>query len=392
MIKQLDKYLGKLHRDALIKSQRAALLVKDDKLLAQGPADLTTLGAAILERISVLALAIAEPVLPLADLLIRRAAPDCRTLVPSDTETRTFLHDIPIVRKAEFTTGASALLADLLGSRKGIIVEGVGIVTTGAMTPEMAYINWSSVWHAVFVKYLSDLLTTGIRFPEDEVMVAALREQYRRPIAMVDTMVDYSVRAAPPVERSEIYAQIERIGRCTVDLQLVDSAFGNISWRDGGVIYISQTGASLDELAGCIDPVPSDNSSTVGLTASSELLAHRRIYEATGARAILHGHPKFAVVLSMLCAEEGCENIDCWKDCPRIRFLGTIPIVPGEIGAGGLADKVAPVIGAAGTALVYGHGVFAIGREYFGEALEHLIAVENWCRQEYFGRLAARMT
>ncbi|MBW6512096.1 MAG: class II aldolase/adducin family protein [Desulfuromonadaceae bacterium] len=388
MLSQLDKYLGKLHRDALVKPQRAALLVKDDKLLAQGPADLSSLGAAILERINVLALAIAEPLLPLTDLLIRRAAPDCRTLVPSDTETRTFLHDIPLVRKTELTTGASALLADLLGSRKGIIVEGVGIVTTGAMTPEMAYINWSSVWHAVFVKYLSDLLTTGIRSPDDELMVAALREQYRRPI----TLADCCVRATPPVERSEIYAQIERIGRCTVDLQLVDSAFGNISWRDGGMIYISQTGASLDELAGCIDPVPCDNSSTVGLTASSELLAHRRIYEATGARAILHGHPKFAVVLSMLCAETGCENIDCWKDCPRIRFLATTPIVPGEIGAGGLADKVAPVIGAAGTALVYGHGVFTLGREHFGEALERLVAVENWCRQEYFRRLVVRMT
>jgi ribulose-5-phosphate 4-epimerase/fuculose-1-phosphate aldolase len=170
----------------------------------------------------------------------------------------------------------------------------------------------------------------------------------------------------------------------------VDSFFGNISCRVGETIFISQTAASLDELAGCIDPVPMDNRSTTGITASSELLAHRRIYEATGARAILHGHPKFAVAMSMLCEEKDCPVKDCWKDCPNVRMLAGTPVVAGEIGAGGLAVRVPPVIGAPGKAIVYGHGVFTIGRDGFEEAFRSMVDVENRCREEYFRRLDAR--
>ena len=170
----------------------------------------------------------------------------------------------------------------------------------------------------------------------------------------------------------------------------MDSFFGNISYRVGDTIYISQTAASLDELAGCVDPVPTDNRSTTGITASSELLAHRRIYEATGARAILHGHPKFAVAMSMLCDVKDCPIKDCWKDCTRVRMLGDTPIVAGEIGAGGLAVHVPPVIGGPGKTIVYGHGVFAIGRDGFEEAFRSMVDVENRCREEYFRRFDSR--
>jgi ribulose-5-phosphate 4-epimerase/fuculose-1-phosphate aldolase len=170
----------------------------------------------------------------------------------------------------------------------------------------------------------------------------------------------------------------------------VDSFFGNISARCGDTVYISQTAASLDELAGCIDPVPSDNSTTAGITASSELLAHRRIYDGSDARVILHGHPRFSVVMSMLCEEEHCPVTDCWKDCPKVRFLGDVPVVAGEIGAGGLARRVPPVIAGPGKALVYGHGLFTIGRRDFEEAFRSMVEVENWCRDEYFRRMQSR--
>jgi len=173
---------------------------------------------------------------------------------------------------------------------------------------------------------------------------------------------------------------------------LVDSFFGNISASAGELIYISQTAASLDELQGCIDPVPTDNSSTTGITASSELLAHRKIFEQSGARVILHGHPKFAVVMSMLCETKDCPIKDCWKDCPHVRHLGGTPVVAGEIGAGGLAKRVPPVIGATGSAIVYGHGVFTLGQEGFGEAFAAMVDVENFCRDEYFRRLDQALT
>jgi ribulose-5-phosphate 4-epimerase/fuculose-1-phosphate aldolase len=184
-----------------------------------------------------------------------------------------------------------------------------------------------------------------------------------------------------------IYREIAKVGRMTVELGLVDSFFGNISYKCDNIIYISQTGASLDELEGCIDPVPIDNSSTCGITASSELPAHRQVYEQTGAQTLLHGHPKFAVIMSMLCEIGDCPVADCWRDCPHVRQVGDIPIVAGEVGAGGLADKIAPVIGQHGRVIVFGHGVFAIGLDGFKDALAALIKTEQWCRREYFRRL-----
>jgi len=56
-------------------------------------------------------------------------------------------------------------LARLLANRKGVIVEGVGIVAVGSLTIEQAYVNYSSVFHATFVKYLQDLLRDGFLLP-----------------------------------------------------------------------------------------------------------------------------------------------------------------------------------------------------------------------------------
>ena len=94
--------------------------------------------------------------------------------------------------------------------------------------------------------------------------------------------------------------------------------------------------------------------------------------------------------MSMLCEEKGCPVKDCWKDCPNVRMLGDTPVVAGEIGAGGLAVRVPPVIGGPGKAIIYGHGVFAIGKDGFEEAFRSMVEVENRCREEYFRRLDDR--
>jgi ribulose-5-phosphate 4-epimerase/fuculose-1-phosphate aldolase len=378
---QIDKYIGKLLADRAAEPGCIAFAALDDVLVTGGTPELALLASQIIARLSCLALVVARPTLPFADLLVRRAAPGENSIVPRDTETRTFLHDIPFIPRDDMRADQVEQIARLLGSRKGVVVEGVGIIATGAVTVEQAYINYSSVFHATFVKYLEDLLQQGVRLPVEEQAVARFREQWLRPLSAEGLIF----RAGPLTDPAEILAEIETVGRYTVERGLVDSFFGNISVRAGEVIYISQTAASLDELAGCIDPVPMDNSSTTGITASSELLAHRRIYETSDARVILHGHPKFAVVMSMLCEEQACPVTDCWKDCPRVRLLGDTPVVAGEIGAGGLAKRVPPVIAGPGKAVVYGHGVFTIGPD-FGVAFRAMVEVENWCRNEYFRR------
>jgi ribulose-5-phosphate 4-epimerase/fuculose-1-phosphate aldolase len=379
---QLVRYIDKLRADGSAEPDCIAFAAQDDLLVTAGSPELALLAGQVLTRLSALSLVVARPSLPFADFLAARSPGTESRIVPRDTETRTFLHDIPFIRRDEQGGGCVDRIARLLGNRKGVIVEGVGIIATGAVTVEQAYINYSSVFHSTYVKYLEDLLQEGFRLTGEREALDCFRAERLRPLIAEGL----AFRKGPLSEPADILAEIETVGRYTVERGLVDSFFGNISVRAGDVIYISQTAASLDSLAGCIDPVPMDNSSTTGITASSELLAHRRIYETSGARVILHGHPKFAVVMSMVCEEESCPVKDCWKECPHVRFLGDTPVVAGEIGAGGLAKRVPPVIAGPGKAVVYGHGVFTAGEDFAG-AFRAMVEVENWCREEYFRRL-----
>jgi len=377
----------KLLRDRSAQPGRIGIAASDDAVVETGAPDLSGLAAGVLSRLSCLGVFAAVPSLPFADFLVRRAPAGASALVPPDTETQTFLHDIPFARRGETGGDPAETAAALLGKRKGAILEGIGIVAAGALTLEQAYINWSCVFHATYVQYLVDALRDGFRLQGEEEAFRRFREECLRPPPAERP----AFRKGPLEDPEEIRDEIRAVGKCTVDRGLVDSFFGNISCKAGGTIHISRTAASLDELSGCSDPVPDDGSSTAGITASSELAAHRRIYEATGARAILHAHPKFAVAMSLVCDETGCGVADCRKDCPRVRMLGDAPVVAGEIGAGGLAARVAPVIGASGKAIVLGHGVFTVGREGLGEAFHALAEVESRCRDEYFRRIDERL-
>jgi ribulose-5-phosphate 4-epimerase/fuculose-1-phosphate aldolase len=384
VIRQIEKYAAKLHVDGSARPDKTALLAHDDRLLCWGADNLLPLGQAVIERLNVISLVVAEPPLPFLDLLLRRSEPASTELVPLDTETRTFLHDIPLVRKGEFSVSDPGRLVELLGQRKGILVEGVGIMATGSVTVEQAYINYSSVYHAVFVKTLFDLLKASTPAAEELALLQPLWEMLRQQ--PIEARID-DLQQGALTDKPQILSAMQRIGERTVELKLVDSFFGNISCRCGDQLFISQTGASLDDLAGCIDLVPNDNSSTAGITASSELIAHRAIFSQTRAVTILHGHPKFSVILSLLCEETDCRVTDCWKNCAKIRYLGDVPVVAGEIGAGGIAKNVPPVIGQEGIAVVYGHGVFAIGMQDFRQPLLAMVNLENRCREEYLRRL-----
>jgi len=382
MIRQIEKYAEKLKLDGSAQPERMAILARDDRLLSWGDEGLLPLGEAVLERLNVVSLVLADTPLPLLDLLLGRVPTGVSAVVPQDTETRTFLHDIPLVRRDEYSVENPQRLVEALGQRKGILVEGVGIMATGSVTIEQAYINYSSVFHALFVKLLLMLVQDRAPSQVEIEKLHPLLDQLDHQLIPLQTDV---LLSGPLQEQARILAALEQVGQRTVALKLVDSFFGNISCRLGNQMFISQTGASLDDLGGCIDRVPNDNSSTAGITASSELIAHRAIYEQTDAITILHGHPKFSVILSLICEETGCKITDCWKACNKVRFLDSVPVVAGEIGAGGIARNIPPVIGG-GVAVVYGHGVFATGKIDFREPLAAMIHLENWCRREYLNR------
>ncbi len=401
MLDHIEKYTQKLLRDRTAMAESIRLYRLDDVVIASRSDEWLPVFTEVFSGLNVAALLFARPTLPFADLLVARTDPGAGRLMPKDSETRTFLHDIPIIRKQEWSRKPKAALAEkiirCLRERKAVVIQELGVVASGGVTVEQAYIGYSTIFHTTFVKYLLDLLTEGFKLPGEREAFEEFREKWLRPIDAAGLefaegpLGGNAERGEPPHpgplpqgERGLIYEEICRVGRYTVEKGLVDSFFGNISYFDGTTIYISQTASSLDELEGHIDPVPLDYSSTAGLSASSELPAHKAIYLSTNYHAVLHGHPKFSVILSMHCTEQDCDIEDCGKNCRRKREACGVPIVPGEVGAGGLAKTVPVAIKDCGACIVYGHGVFSAGEKDFRDAFLKMVDVENKCREEYF--------
>lgn len=380
----LRNYAAKLAAAGLCEPQGAVLAALDDSLATNRPAEESGFMAEVMALTGASALLFAPPAEPyrtIVDFLAGRAD---AAIVPSDCETRTFQHDLPIVRDFEPRAVAAALTR-----RKSVIVPGRGVLTHGSISPEQAFVSACSVLFACFVKFFNDYLPLHRQGKVDPAYARAMENA----VALLPPKrTDLPALATGPfATRAQAEAAMIEVGRATVEYALVDSSFGNVSALVDGVLHISQTGSSLDELADCIDPCPLDGSTCAGLTASSEYVAHKGIVERTGARTVLHGHPRFAVILSMDCEEPGCPHRGrCHLDCDRPRFLGDMPVVPGEVGTGpkGLATTLPPAMVGRRGAIVYGHGLFAVGEKDFNAPFATLLEVENFCRDEYFRRIA----
>jgi len=341
---------------------------------------------AIFSGISISTLLSAQPAEPYRTLLDSLVRSQPHPLQARDTETRTFLHDLPVSPTADAET-----LLPYLRRRKGVIAPGPRLITTGTVTPEQAYIVFSSMIHAACVLYCLDHL--------DRRRYSALSTRELREFDFIMERLPPSPSPPPALVRGPftsedaVLAAVVEAGERTVAAGLVDSYFGNVSCRLDNVIYISQTGSSLEELTGCIDACPMDQSSCAGITASSELSAHRRIYTETEMDVVLHGHPRFAVILSLDCPERPhCPDAHrCHTHCSREREVHGIPIVSGEVGTGpfGLDRTMPPAVAREGAAIVYGHGVFTAARRDFNTAFQRLLQVENTCRQEFAAQVRA---
>lgn len=388
---QIEKFTRKLVRDRIAVAESIRFYRLDDVVIASREDEWLPVFTEVFKGLNITALLLAKPTLLFFDFLVQRAETGTDRLMPKDNETRTFLHDIPFVRKEEWQGAPLRELAPMivrrLRERKAVIVEGLGIVSTGSVTVEQAYIGFSTIFHTTFLKFCLDVLEGGFRNAEERAAFHEFRNSWVRPVDVEGVsfrefrIADFGSRNE---NRQEIYDEICRVGRYTVEKGLVDSFFGNISFFDGKTVYISQTASSLDELEGHIDPVPLDGSSTAGLSASSELPAHRAIYQSSNYHAVLHGHPKFSVILSMQCEEDECDVEDCGRNCKRKRSASGAPIVTGEIGAGGIAKTVPAAITESGICIVYGHGVFSAGEKDFKDAFLNMVKLENRCREEYF--------
>jgi ribulose-5-phosphate 4-epimerase/fuculose-1-phosphate aldolase len=328
----------------------------------------------------------AEPYRSILDYLADHSTDTNGRIKPDDTETRTFLHDIPVAQN--FST--SEILKGLM-QRKGVIIPGCGIVTYGAVSPEQAFVTYSSICFSSFVKFMADYYyhVKGIipmKGDPEPVFTKAV-QWYRESLSSVTVS---PVNKAPFRSPEDVINAIIETGRLTVQSGMVDSFFGNISVRYGDIIYISQTGSSLDELSGCIDPCPMDNSTTNAITASSEFSAHKALYSMTERKSILHGHPKFSVTMSMLCDDLSCLNRGrCHIRCSRGRCIEDVPVVPGEIGTGpNSLSRTMPSAMKGRGVIVWGHGLFTSGVEDFTDAYKNLLDIEKMCFEKYLSLVA----
>ena len=113
-------------------------------------------------------------------------------------------------------------------------------------------------------------------------------------------------------------------GRMLWEAGLVSSHGGNISVRlpDGGLL-VTRTGAMLGRLGeGDLVTVTADGASRG--EPSMDTALHRAVYEASGAQAVLHAHPRHAIALSL--AMDVIEPADAEG---RLR-LGGVPVVEAE--------------------------------------------------------------
>jgi L-fuculose-phosphate aldolase len=170
-------------------------------------------------------------------------------------------------------------------------------------------------------------------------------------------------------------------GKKLGDSGLVSSRFGNISVRTEHGLLIKKTGVMLDSIEGPDDvievglaPSPADKD------ASSETSSHRAIYLATDARAIIHAHPQFAIVESLLCKDEIRP-----LDSEGLPFLGTIPIVDGDSGSKELFDNLTRVFSPRKYKGVVnrGHGSFAIGPD-LKDCFNTTTMIEHSSKVKYF--------
>ncbi len=301
-------------------------------------------------------------------------------IYPSDCETRTFLHELPIVEKFDIEK-----IIEKLKKRKCVIVKGKGIITWGTVTPEQAYIYFSCVCFTCFVKFFVDCL-------KSRKNSAYQSDVLKRAVQSLDRISpDFSPLKTDIRTEDDVYKAMIEAGKKVVDYKLVDSFFGNISYKRNNILYISQTGACLDELAGCIDPCPLDDSTCSSITASSEFSAHKQIVmNNPEIKGLLHGHPEFTVIMSMYCEKDQCAFSDqCHIKCPEKRYIDDIPIVGGEVGTGihGLCNTLPLAIKGKRAVIVYGHGVFAAVGDDFNDSFRTMIEIETMCKEKCFNLL-----
>lgn len=170
-----------------------------------------------------------------------------------------------------------------------------------------------------------------------------------------------------------ILKQFKEIGRDIFLRGLISSHAGNMSARVGDHIYITKRASMLGMLRekDIIELDFNQDNSNVP-TASTELIVHTAIYKNTSALAIVHAHPPYATLLSML------EDEIFPLDSEGSYFFKKIPVVTPvkTIGSPEAAKLVSEQLQEYKIVLIRGHGSFARG-DTLEEAFMYTTSLES---------------
>lgn len=172
-----------------------------------------------------------------------------------------------------------------------------------------------------------------------------------------------------------VLERFQEIGRDMFVHNLISSHGGNISVRFGDRILITRRGSMLGRLKQEDIIETNLNKKDSGITlASTELIVHRAIYQATPGLAIVHAHPRRSIAFSL--ARDEIVPIDNEGSY----LLKKVPVVEVEFASGTpqMANTVADALKAYKVVMLRGHGSFAIGQT-LDEAFQWTDALEEAC-------------
>ncbi|NYT00119.1 MAG: aldolase [Methanocellales archaeon] len=179
--------------------------------------------------------------------------------------------------------------------------------------------------------------------------------------------------------------EMANFGKKLVESGLVGFHFGNISIRVGNKMFITKRGAMLDEISvGSVVEIDVKESKSFDSEASMESTVHKQIYRSTSYLAVIHAHPTYAVVESLVCQD----NIKP-MDCEGLYYLRDIPIVEGKTGSKKLANEVSTVLRDYKGVIVRGHGTFSTGKN-LEEAYIITSMIEHSCKVKYLCSMVMR--
>jgi L-fuculose-phosphate aldolase len=154
------------------------------------------------------------------------------------------------------------------------------------------------------------------------------------------------------------FAMFRDIGRDLFLRGLISSHAGNISLRIGQKICITRRGSMLGRITqNDLVDVDLESPDSHVLRASSEIVVHRAIYRNTSALAVVHAHPPYATLLSMLAdslVPVDSEGSYLFKKVPVVSVEKTV-------GSQESAELVSEALRDYRIVILRGHGSFARG-------------------------------